>query len=351
MKSKILTETMQVKGRRSTIICVDDERMVLSILYEQLTNWFGENYNIEKALSGEEALEILDEQIKDGNSISVVISDYIMPNMKGDELLAKVNERDPKIKKIMLTGYTSITGIMSAINNAGLYRFILKPWDQKDLMLTLLEAIKSYEQEKKMIEISNGFKSLYLKYEENFLNTVKAISSAIDAKDSITANHSERVRKYSLYLAKEVETDESILKNLECMAILHDVGKIGISDEELIEVNRLDTVLENEYLLRQIDIAMKIVSNLNDSEILLKGIQYCFEKYNGSGPYGLKGKEIPFEARIIGIANYYDLLRLRIVDGKRIDLTTTIKKLEEKKGTWFDPEYVDVFVGIVKPVR
>ena len=139
---------------RSTIICVDDDKLILNLLYNQLEEWFGENYYIEKALNATEGYNILDRCLKQGRDVSVFISDYIMPITKGDELLTKVKELNPKIKRIMLTGYSAMDGIINAINKAGIYRYISKPWDSKDMMLTLLEAIKSYEQDKITFELS-----------------------------------------------------------------------------------------------------------------------------------------------------------------------------------------------------
>lgn len=347
MKSKILSEVEKVSEARSVIVCVDDDKMVLNVLYEQLLGWFGTRYTVEKALSGEEALLIIEEHIENGDSISVVISDYIMPNMKGDELLMKVKGMDPQIKKIMLTGYSAIQGIISAINNAGLYRYITKPWDQKDMMLTLLEAIKSYEQEKKMQEISKGFESLYHKYEQNFYTAVEAVSSAIDAKDKMTAGHCKRVKQYTIYLAKKLGIDEKEYKNLECMAILHDVGKIGISDDELMKVNHAGAELSREYLIRQTEFAQEIVSHLNEADTLLRGIQYSFERFDGSGPYMLAGDLIPYEARIIAIANYFDILKME----PNKSMQTIMRELDAKKGTWFDPSYIEAFLEIIQPIN
>ncbi|MCX6307796.1 MAG: hybrid sensor histidine kinase/response regulator, partial [Bacteroidia bacterium] len=97
--------------------------------------------------TGEVALEIYDELVQNGYEVPVVISDYLMPNMRGDEFLIKIHEKNPNILKILLTGHANIEGITNAINNANLYRFIPKPWDRDDLILTVREAIRSFIQE------------------------------------------------------------------------------------------------------------------------------------------------------------------------------------------------------------
>jgi two-component system sensor histidine kinase/response regulator len=133
------------------ILCIDDEPIVLDSLKEQIQQGFKGDFLIETAESGDEALEIFDELTENGTEIPIIIADFIMPGMKGDALLTKLHELKPKAKKILLTGQASIEGVSNAVNNANLYRFISKPWEKDDLILTLSEALKSFEQEKTIL--------------------------------------------------------------------------------------------------------------------------------------------------------------------------------------------------------
>ncbi len=132
---------------KKAIICVDDEDIILEALKDQLGPFFENQFLIETSTTGEEALEIYDELIEDGYEVPVVISDYLMPNMRGDEFLIKIHDKNPNILKILLTGHANLDGIANAINNANLYRYIPKPWDRDDLILTVREAIRSFLQE------------------------------------------------------------------------------------------------------------------------------------------------------------------------------------------------------------
>ena len=132
------------------IICVDDEQTILDSLKIELETALSDEYIIETAESGQEALELLSELLKDNYSVAVAIADYIMPGMKGDELLIKIHEQDPKILKIMLTGQADIEAVGNAVNAANLYRYIAKPWDGTDLILTLREALRSYKQDREL---------------------------------------------------------------------------------------------------------------------------------------------------------------------------------------------------------
>jgi class 3 adenylate cyclase/FixJ family two-component response regulator len=132
------------------ILLVDDEPMVLDSLSEELLRHFGHHYHIEAAESGQEALETIKELEEESIEVAAVISDHLMPGMKGDELLCQIHALYPNILKIMLTGQAGIEAVGNAVNSANLYRYIAKPWDSTDLSLTVKEALKKYQQVKQL---------------------------------------------------------------------------------------------------------------------------------------------------------------------------------------------------------
>ena len=138
--------------KKAAIVCVDDEQMILESLKIQLRQAFSSKYPIETAESGEEALELVEELLEEDYEVAAIVSDYIMPHMKGDELLAKVHKISPKTVKIMLTGQADIEAVANAVQYAQLYRYLTKPWQSDDLILTVTEAIHSYFQEQKIDE-------------------------------------------------------------------------------------------------------------------------------------------------------------------------------------------------------
>lgn len=137
---------------KKIILCVDDEKIVLESLRGELEGKFPEPYALEFAESGDEALEVIEDLLADDDELVLVVTDYIMPGLKGDEVLAKVYEKSPDTRQIMLTGQANLEGITNAINNAKLYRYISKPWEKSDLLLTIREALKSHEQEMRIRE-------------------------------------------------------------------------------------------------------------------------------------------------------------------------------------------------------
>lgn len=121
------------------ILCVDDEKVVLQSLKAQLRKAFGDTYSYEIAEDANDALDLIDELNEEDISILLIISDWLMPGMKGDEFLIRVHEKFPKIVKIMLTGQADDSAIERAQQSANLYRCLFKPWSEFEL----IEAIKS----------------------------------------------------------------------------------------------------------------------------------------------------------------------------------------------------------------
>jgi adenylate cyclase len=139
------------QARKPVIVCVDDEPIVLHSLREQFERELG-SYEVEVAEGASEALEIVDELRADAVPIPVVVSDHIMPGMKGDELLVHVHERLPDTRTILLTGQAGLEAVARAINDANLYRYVAKPWNRDDLTLTVREAVRSYLAEQQVRE-------------------------------------------------------------------------------------------------------------------------------------------------------------------------------------------------------
>ena len=136
--------------KKPVIICIDDEPDVLNSLKIELKKAIGDQCIIETAEGGEDALELLADLRADEHEIALVVSDYIMPDIKGDELLRKIHEKLPDTLTIMLSGQADLQALSNSIKYAKLYRYIQKPWQDEDLQLTVVEAVHSYLQDQKL---------------------------------------------------------------------------------------------------------------------------------------------------------------------------------------------------------
>jgi len=154
---------------KTSIICIDDERVVLTSLKSQISRYFEEKYNVEIVESAEEALIIIEDLLKENEKIPLIICDQIMPGMKGDEFLIEVHKKYPKILKILLTGQADVRAVGNAVNYARLYRYITKPWEEHDLLLTVKEAIHSFFQDKELEDRNNELEELNKTLEEKIL--------------------------------------------------------------------------------------------------------------------------------------------------------------------------------------
>jgi two-component system sensor histidine kinase ChiS len=152
--------TTEKKMKKPVIICVDDEQMILNSLNKQLQRKFGDRFEYEFAESAEEALEIINELAEDGYTILMIITDQIMPGMTGDKFLINVHEKHPKPIKILLTGQAAIESAINAVNKADLYRYMTKPWDEEDFLLTIEKGLQQYylmDEMQKQVEVFQKF--------------------------------------------------------------------------------------------------------------------------------------------------------------------------------------------------
>lgn len=121
-------------SNRNAIICVDDDEMILIALKQELVEHFKGRYRYETALNAQEALQVIDELVVDGVRIILIISDWLMPGMNGDEFLVKVNEKYPDIKAIIVTGYADMLSVSRARHKINLSGIITKPWNTSELI-------------------------------------------------------------------------------------------------------------------------------------------------------------------------------------------------------------------------
>lgn len=194
--------------------------------------------------------------------------------------------------------------------------------------------------------ISSGiFNSrLYDDMENSYLQTVMALANAIEAKDPYTKGHTERVADISNKIAEALNLSKQEKEHLKFAALLHDIGKIGISKDILWKRCSLDECEEDEVKTHP-DKGVQILEPVHFLKPVFSAIRHHHEKYDGSGyPLGLKGKEIPFKARILSVADAWDAMLSNRPYRNALSVEAAKNELLQHAGTHFDPEIIDVFI-------
>lgn len=178
--------------------------------------------------------------------------------------------------------------------------------------------------------------------------TILTIAKAVDAKDENTSQHSIRVSEYSVLIAKKLGYSDETCEELRKIAILHDIGKIGIPDQVLNKPGKL-TDEEYEMMKSHVTRGAEILKNFTLINHVTEGALYHHERYDGRGyAHGLKGEEIPLNARIIGIADAFDAMTANRVYRKKLDFECVLAELKKGRGTQFDPNLVDIMLGLIE---
>jgi putative two-component system response regulator len=273
----------KIKGK---ILIVDDEKNIRYALKLRLKAL---GYEILEAASAAEALEILETTIPD-----LILLDINLSDSSGHDVLWEIrsNSLTRLLPVVMITGVTDKKHKLKAIEN-GVNDFILKPFDWKELTVRVNSLIQ--------------YKYLIDELEEAG-RVMVTLAKTIDARDSYTAGHSERVSSYAYMLGKKIELDESELSVIRQGSLLHDIGKIAIRDKVLLKREVLNPE-EYEEIKRHTVIGHDLVRDMKTLTKALPIIYYHHERIDGSGyPEGLSGKGVPLFAQIVAIADVYDAL-------------------------------------------
>ncbi|MBE9046343.1 EAL domain-containing protein [Pleurocapsales cyanobacterium LEGE 10410] len=170
-------DRVEANETNAAIICVDDESVILNSLGEQLKRSLGQEYDLELVESGAEAIALCAELVEEGIEIPIIICDQIMPGMTGDKLLIKLHSLYPDTIKILLTGQANADAVGNLVNANALYRYIAKPWSETDLILTVKEALKLYQQERQLAEKN----ATLLEVNQQLTSAISLLQATLDA--------------------------------------------------------------------------------------------------------------------------------------------------------------------------
>ena len=321
----------QNENQKFTILIVDDEVDNLALLQRTLRH----DFLILKTTSPIEALDML--QV---TPVDMIISDHKMDEMDGVEFLTRSCEFSPNAIRLLVTAYSDSKILIDAINYGKIYRYIKKPWEPSELLITVKGAFEYYQLKQENDQLIYDLKEL-------FTGTINAIIEALDAKDSFTLGRSRRVTFLSLKVGEYLKLPAVEMGKLEVSGLLHDIGMIGIS-EDLINKTSLLSTDEFNAVKKHVDHGVKILDDIKQLRDVVSVIKSHHEHFDGSGyPDGLKGNEIPLNSKIISIADAYDSLVSNRSYRQGSSHDAALAQIKSQSGRQFDPLIVEAFCAIV----
>ena len=377
-------------ARQASILSVDDDPNVLAALSRVFR---AQGYRVLTAPSGHAGLQILESE-----PVELVISDMRMPEMDGAKFLEQVRARWPDTIRLLLTGYADIPSILDAINHGEIYRYLVKPWDDTDMVLIVRHALErqALEREKRRLEaltarqndelmtlnatlekkvrertaalqlansaltesneklnVANGsLAQANEKLEKNFVTSIKVFTNLIDMRGGQFAGRSRRVADLAWEIALKMGLGEQGAYEVLVAGLLHDIGKIGLSDELLAKpLHRMD----DEELARYHKhpaIGQNALMPLQDLRGAARMVRGQHERYAGGGfPDGLTGADIPLGARILAVTVDYIRLQAGGLFAHQLSPKDAAINIQHGSGTMYDPRVVDAFVAVVNAPR
>jgi putative nucleotidyltransferase with HDIG domain len=331
------------------ILIVDDEVEITEILADLLSA----DYECVRAGSAEQALS----QLAD-NRFQLVISDITMPGMSGLEMIPHVKEHSPDTVVVMISGMQTVESAIGALR-LGAFDYLMKPFDLRQVEAVVKRALEHYELvvakqryenhleelvEQRTAELDRALNSL----EAAYRSTLKALTAALETRDSETHGHSERVVSYSLRLGREYGLNSEQMKSLEFGSLLHDIGKIGVPDSILRKPAKLT---EEEWVrMREHPVhGQQILRGIEFLQGAARVVAQHHEQWDGSGyPLGLRGEEIDVCARIFSVADAFDAITSDRVYRRGKSYEAAAQELDDWAGRQFDPKIVEAFHRVPK---
>lgn len=344
LQEKNTLEVKQLTDAKANILVVDDD--VESLL--QIEKILSEEFSVTLVRSGNEACSVLEKKVPE-----LILIDVYMPEIDGFELL-DILQKDEKLKDIpvifLMTNHDSDVEVRGF--KAGAQDFIIKPV-VADIMIQrvnrILELSRLQKNLQNEVEKQTRQAEERRKQVERLSNQIiNALAETIDAKDTYTNGHSVRVARYSVEIAKRAGKSEEEQERIHYMAMLHDIGKIGIPDSIITKNSSLS---DKEYFVtrKHPEIGAEILATISEIPDLSVGAKWHHERYDGTGyPDGLAGLEIPEEARIIAVADAYDAMASKRSYRDVLPQQEVYEEIKKGRGTQFDPVFADVMLAMME---
>ncbi|WP_034629870.1 HD domain-containing phosphohydrolase [Desulfotruncus alcoholivorax] len=317
----------EVKAGYSKIMVVEDNPKAAKLTEAFLS---AEGYQVELCVDAASAQAAIYREPPD-----VILLDVMLPGMDGLQFCRRLksDHRTRSIPILLLTALDDIKDKVAGLD-AGAEDYLCKPFDHMELLARVRLLLRTKKMRDEMETVENIF--IFL-------------ARIIDARDTYTRGHSERVAEVTARIALKMGLDKGSIANITKGAIVHDIGKVGLPSEL---IRKTGLLTQEEYCIVQQHplVGEKIMASLSTARHLLVFIRSHHERLDGSGyPDGLKAEEIPLGVRILSVADVFDALTSDRPYRNALSIDQAIRVLwEEVQKGWWDGEVVDVLQGIIK---
>jgi putative nucleotidyltransferase with HDIG domain len=341
----------------SRILIVDDELSVRELLADGLDAY---GFETRMASGADAAFRMIQQE-----QPHLVLSDIDMPGKTGLELLAEVKKLNPDIEVIMVTGVVD-TDVAIASIRQGATDYVTKPFNLEEVRIVVERTLekrrlvlenRAYQHEleskveertREVLEKKREVEQLYGELQESYESTLHALVTALDFRDNETHGHSWRVVEYAMLVAAKLGVEEPQLTWVRHGAILHDVGKIGVSDAILRKPGKLDRD-EWEEMRKHPEMGYRMLQHIRFLEPALDIVLSHQERWDGNGyPRGLSGEEIPLGARIFAVVDTFDAMTSDRPYRPALSIDRAVEEVRAFSGSQFDPRVAEAFLSIPK---
>jgi response regulator RpfG family c-di-GMP phosphodiesterase len=321
------------------ILVVDDDALILQALSRILQS---EGHEVIGHTDPTKAAEERD--------FSVVITDFMMPNFNGIELLGVIKQTNPHAVRLMLTAAADFKVALDAVNRGEVYRILSKPWQLAELTSVVRQSVEHFklmaENRRLSAELLVRNQHLEVAVIERTNGLLDGMVRALDYRDTETQWHSRRVSLYSKHLAQKSGIHGDALEKIGQGALLHDIGKIGVRDSILLKPGPLTPEEWVEMKLHP-DIGMRMLSAIPYLKEATNIVHQHQERWDGKGyPQGLRGNDIVVGARIFSIVDALDAITSDRPYRKGRSLDIAKSEIGRVGGSQLDPDLTKAFLEV-----
>ncbi|HTH63712.1 MAG TPA: HD domain-containing phosphohydrolase [Gemmatimonadales bacterium] len=321
-------------------LVVDDEPRLRRVLVQLLES---DGFEVREAGTGVEALQVMET-----HPAPLVISDLRMPQMDGANLLRHIVQRWPDTAVVMVSAVADVDMAVKCLH-LGAFDYVSKPFNLEEVRARVEQAMQRRQLKLELNAYREGLEVRVRAQERQieglFLGGVQALAQAMEAKDAYLRGHSLRVSEYAVGIGRQVGLDAKSIEAISLGAHLHDIGKIGVSEEVLHKKGGL-TDAEYRHIMEHPVIGAKILGPLlSDAPLVIDIVRSHHERMDGKGlPDGVKAESLPFVVRIVSVADAFDAMTSERPYRHSLTVERALDELRRQGGVQWDPAAVDGFL-------